>query len=403
MSNTDSPFKPTLLVVDDELSVRMTISTAFEWKYNVLLCSNSKEALATVQTHEVHVAVLDIKMAGESGLDLLATLKERHPLIEVIMLTGFGTMEYMKTAWDRRAFAFARKPFDLAELTLLLERAVRMRQATEATRAAVQKAELVDSGAYDLQVGLIHDIRNLITAPMGILSLVVADLHGRNSLDGPALDYVKKQLESVDRQLEICGTLCQRHLKFVSTARSGTATDGANVGQIISELVASLGGNPAVKNTKVKVTQTTAVIPLVDINPLDIFQVLLNLATNGAQASTRPHEVRLETRLRETPLDLGIMADSERTRVIGKKTFANNAPFAVITVSDTGDGIPAATLGQLFNGHHTTKAQGAGVGLSGTAKLIEGNRALMYVETSVGKGTAMNLYFPVNRAIFAAS
>jgi signal transduction histidine kinase len=397
MTTAIDPSKPSLLVVDDEASVRTPLTYAFKEQYNIFPCSNSAEAMAVVNSQRVHVAILDIKMANESGLDLLVTIKKVDPFVEVIMLTGFGTMEYMKSAWDNDAFAFARKPFDIAELTTMLERAVRLRRSTEATQAAVERAKLVDGGLFEIQAGVIHDMRNMLTAPMGTIELVVADMDGRSGLEEEEVSDLRGKLSMVNRQLKTCGTLCLRHLQVLKAATgSPRPVEGARVDEIISEMIESVHGNTEFKMTRVRVVPSTVPLPRIAISPMEVYQMLLNLAINGAQATQRQHDVVLETRLRTLPIELEFMADGERTRVLGKATFPNTAPLVVATVTDTGDGIPAGTLAKLFKGLHTTKADGTGVGLSSISKFIERNRCLLYLETTPGKGTSISIYFPVS-------
>jgi DNA-binding NtrC family response regulator len=81
--------RPVLLIVDDEDSVRVSLEMVFSEEFETIACSNSAAALATVVARPVAVAILDIKMQGESGLDLLVKLKQHDPLIEVIILTGY--------------------------------------------------------------------------------------------------------------------------------------------------------------------------------------------------------------------------------------------------------------------------------------------------------------------------
>jgi signal transduction histidine kinase len=396
MTNTNDSQKPSLLVVDDEESVRTPLNYAFKQQYNMFLCSNSAEALAVVRSQRIHVAILDIKMTNESGLDLLVALKKVDPFIEVIMLTGFGTMDYMKTAWDHDAFAFSKKPFDIPELTMTLERAVRLRRATEATQVAMEKAKLVDTGLFEIQAGVIHDLRNILTAPMGIIELMTTDLSERTSVAPEEMADLCTKLKLVDRQLQTCATLCVRHLQIIKSATNSPASiESSKVDEIMSELAASLHSNFEFRNTRLRVVIARGPLPRVAISPVEVYQILLNLVMNAAQSTDRLHDVLIEGRLRTTPVETEFMVDSEHSRVVGLPTFRNESPFVVATITDTGDGISPATLAKLFSGLHTTKAEGTGVGLSLISKFVQRNRCLLYVETNPGKGTSVTIYFPI--------
>ena len=112
----DPTRKKTLLVVDDEEGPRQSIRIVFQQEYHVLLASGSEEALAHARAQPIDVAVLDIRMVGHSGIDVLRMLKEIDPSIEVIMLTAHGTIETAVEAMALGAAHYQTKPVDLKEL-----------------------------------------------------------------------------------------------------------------------------------------------------------------------------------------------------------------------------------------------------------------------------------------------
>src|SRR5438093_13607349 len=81
--------KPTLLVVDDEEGPRQSVRIIFKDEYNVLMASDGPSAIELANKHDISVAVLDILMAGMSGVELLRRLKELNSAIEVVMLTAY--------------------------------------------------------------------------------------------------------------------------------------------------------------------------------------------------------------------------------------------------------------------------------------------------------------------------
>ena len=87
-----------LLVCDDEESARVSLGILFKEEYNVLLATDGAEAVALAQNHSIDAAILDIRMAGMSGIEALQRLKQIDPSIEVIMLTGFETVETARQA-----------------------------------------------------------------------------------------------------------------------------------------------------------------------------------------------------------------------------------------------------------------------------------------------------------------
>src|SRR5207248_3869000 len=78
-----------LLIVDDEDGPRQSLRVIFKDDYDVLMASDGPSAIALAQSHKIDVAVLDIRMAGMSGIEVLERLKFVDSAIEVVMMTAF--------------------------------------------------------------------------------------------------------------------------------------------------------------------------------------------------------------------------------------------------------------------------------------------------------------------------
>ncbi len=114
-----------LLIVDDEQGQRDLLSGFLSKKeYQVHAAASAEEALEKYRKIFAPVAVVDMKMPGMNGIQLLSRLKEINPFIQVIMLTAFGSVETAVAAMKAGAFDYLAKPVeDLDELLLKLEKA----------------------------------------------------------------------------------------------------------------------------------------------------------------------------------------------------------------------------------------------------------------------------------------
>lgn len=114
-----------ILLVDDEQSQRQLLAGFLSKKgYAVTEAGSGEEALAAYPQIFAPVAVVDMKMPGMNGLELLEKLRELNPFIQVIVLTAFGSVETAVEAMRRGACEYLTKPIeDLDELTVKLERA----------------------------------------------------------------------------------------------------------------------------------------------------------------------------------------------------------------------------------------------------------------------------------------
>src|ERR1051325_6859898 len=108
--------KRTLLIVDDEEGPRQSLRIVFKDDYNILLADGGAKAIELAKQNPVDEAVLDIRMSGMSGVELLGKLKEIDPTIEVIMLTAYETIETARQALRLGACDYLTKPFDISTM-----------------------------------------------------------------------------------------------------------------------------------------------------------------------------------------------------------------------------------------------------------------------------------------------
>lgn len=124
-----------LLIVDDERAIREACQeVAQSIGFKVHLAETAIAAIQQLKFHPVDVVILDIKLPGPDGLELLFKVKQQHPETEVIMITGFATVDSVLTAMKAGAYDYLRKPFDAEELRLLLERVTEHLRSSEETR-----------------------------------------------------------------------------------------------------------------------------------------------------------------------------------------------------------------------------------------------------------------------------
>jgi len=115
-----------LLIVDDEADQRELLAGFLAGKrFKVMTAESAEKALDVYHTFFAPVALVDMKMPGMNGLELLARLREINPFIQVIVLTAFGSVESAVSAMRAGAYDYLTKPVeDLEELLLKLEKAV---------------------------------------------------------------------------------------------------------------------------------------------------------------------------------------------------------------------------------------------------------------------------------------
>lgn len=112
-------------IVDDDASIRWVLEKALA-RENLATRSfaNARDAMAALENETPQVLVSDIRMPGESGLDLLSAVKERHPGLPVIIITAFSDLDSAVAAFQGGAFEYLAKPFDIDKAVELIRRAL---------------------------------------------------------------------------------------------------------------------------------------------------------------------------------------------------------------------------------------------------------------------------------------
>jgi len=120
----DVPLPSKVLVVDDEREFAQTLSERLQMRsMGAAAVYDGAEALSMVDEEEPEVMVLDLKMPGVDGLEVLRRVKTEHPNVEVIVLTGHGSKEIEKECLAMGACAYLEKPVDMDTLTRTMKEA----------------------------------------------------------------------------------------------------------------------------------------------------------------------------------------------------------------------------------------------------------------------------------------
>ncbi|MDA8139349.1 MAG: response regulator [Desulfobacteraceae bacterium] len=95
---------------------------------DVIGASSGTEALETLAAQAIHVVVMDVRMPGMDGIQALREIRQRYPLVEVILLTGHASMEVAIQGMESGAFDYLLKPIDIDELIYKIQDAYKRRQ-----------------------------------------------------------------------------------------------------------------------------------------------------------------------------------------------------------------------------------------------------------------------------------
>jgi len=266
--------------------------------------------------------------------------------------------------------SFAKRNDEIGDLGRNFNRMVRLlRESREEIdhlhRTQMSRAEhLATLG--ELATGLAHEIRNPLAGIAGVIEIVSRDLPSTSPAKAVVKD-VRLEIAQINRILtDLLETARPRAPEIRSSDLNTTIEHAVMLArqQVIS------------KPIRIEFAAAPD-LPEVDHDSDQIHQVFLNLLLNSVQAIDGPGLVRVEISGREET--------------------------ALVTVSDTGRGIPAEHLTNIFRPFFTTKGNGTGLGLSLARRIVEEHHGRIEVISSPGKGTTFSVVLPVRQPVEVAS
>ncbi len=250
---------------------------------------------------------------------------------------------------------------------------VRRRESAEAVVRQSQKLEAIGH----LTGGIAHDFNNLLSIVMGNLEAVLR----RTPHDEKTQQQVRNALTGAERAAQ----LVRRLLAF--SRRQPLDPKPIDVSQVITQVASLL-----IRSLGEKIQIDTFRAPdlwITDIDPVELEAAIINLAINARDAM--PKGGRLTIEANNATLDSDFCANVE-----------NLAPgeYVVISVGDEGMGMKPEVLDRVFEPFFTTKAPGAGsgLGLSQVYGFIRQSAGHVVIDSTVGKGTTVQLYLPRSKA-----
>jgi len=381
-----------ILVVDDEGAILEVFQSLFrDDGYRMSFAEIGQDAVDIIRSDQLDLLVVDKNLPDMNGLDVLKIAKEVHPLAEVIVITGYASLETVIAALELDAFDYMLKPFhsifaikkrvrmalEKQEMALENQRLlVHLRQHAEQLERALEErkrveAELIQSeklaGIGTLAAGIAHEVSSPLFGILGLAEAIVdeEDLSLAKSYATEIVDY-SKQIREIVQELSA----------YSRTAR----TEGVftiSLDKVAEDALRLISHSK--KTIQLKLEVDIADDLMMQANPNEIRQLLVNLLGNAADALSALPE--------------------DKERKIAVKGWRDDG-FIHLKISDTGRGIPPQYLEKVFDPFFTTKdvGQGTGLGLHIVHRIVKKNNGSITVESIEGVGTSFSIRFPVQDA-----
>jgi signal transduction histidine kinase len=376
-----------MLIVDDEPRMTESVKATLQGQGCEIETSNSsKEALAKLQTAVYDVALLDVKMPGLSGYQILDKLDRDEVQTVFIIMTGEASLDSAIEAVRRGASDYVRKPFEPDELLIRVGNAFKQKQLKDERRQIEaenrslemqlrqsQKMEAIGT----LAGGIAHDFNNILSIILGNTELVRAAT--------PQWDETREHLDKVLTASNRAKEMINQLLSF--TRKTESERIPIELKTIIRESMKLLRASLPAKIVIRQQLPNTSFI--VEGDSTQIHQIMINLCTNAAHALDPTGGV-LEVNLESVSLD------SAAAGVHGLEP----GPFVMLSVSDTGHGIDPTIRERIFDPYFTTKGpgEGTGMGLAVVHGIVKNHGGAIEVTSEPNVKTEFRVFLPVVEA-----
>ncbi|WNG37639.1 response regulator [Archangium minus] len=367
MSLPHSSHRPRVLVVDDNAAFLDNLQELLgDAGYLVEGASSCREARERAGDG-FDVALVDLRLPDGEGTALARELKEKVPESEVVLLTGFATLETAVAAVRAGACAYLMKPCAPNELLLTLEQAMRQVRLQAEKRELARRAQVTEKLAAvgTMTAGLSHEIRNPLNAAALQLSVLERRVRRLSEDLQPnllePLMLVRDEIRRLDHILE----------DFLQFARPREfRPEPVELKTLLRRVVDLLGGQADARRVRLELEgEGLLSVPPVWGEEERLRQVIINLAINALEATPAGGLVRVSA--------------------------GREGDMAWITVDDTGPGVPLEVRDRLFEPFFTTKAQGSGLGLSIVHSIVTQHGGTLEVDSSPEGGARFFLRLPL--------
>jgi CheY-like chemotaxis protein len=362
---TSAPEK--VLIVDDEEGLRKMLKFGLQKRgYEVFEAQNGEHALELAKTHTFELAVCDIMMPGMDGVQVLKGLKSISPATEVVMATGYATLETAVESMKEGASDYIQKPYSLGTLCTIFEKASEHRRLQAKVNYLVELDRLKNEFIHTMN----HELRTPLTSVMGYISLM------RQGVYGDVTDRQRDVMSRAEVNAKYLLQLINGILDFakLQADRLTLTPEVFSLKDLMQDVSSVMEPLAASKNLTMSIDRPDNVAVYCD--QMRLRQILLNLAGNAVKF-TKSGTVTIQVSV--TPEDAGVS----------------------FRISDTGIGIPSEKLHLLFqdfrqiDGSDTRSQTGTGLGLAISKRLAEKMGGRILVQSRPGAGSVFVLEVPI--------
>lgn len=368
-----------ILIIDDEQGILDLLSFELRSRgYEVVAVTNGQEGLEKIKKENFNIVISDVKMPKINGLQVLEIIKKINPSIEVIMTTGFGTIDIAVDCMKKGAYDFISKPYNLDELFSHIEKAYeKQRLSLEIT--SLKELHKLKS---EFLAATSHELRTPMNAIIGYTALMLEKVYG-NLTDKQEMALKRISINAgnliglINNILDISKLTANKIVLFV---------EKFNLKDVLAEVIAMTESLAREKNIFLNLEKMNNIILKTDKTRMK--QVLINLVGNAIKFTNQG----------------GVTISIKKIDTENNDTQnAQNSEMIKIDIKDTGIGIKPEFINIIFEEFtqvdtSTTKEYGGtGLGLAIAKKLVELMGGKITVESEFGQGSIFSVLMPIQK------
>jgi signal transduction histidine kinase len=375
-----------ILIVDDETDIAAILKLHLEDSgYVTAWAGNGESALKILNDGRFSLVLMDIRMPGMNGLEVLKRIREAGLDTAVIMMTAHDSENLVVECMTSGAVDYVSKPFSLDDMLQRVNRAIENRQMQLSKDRLEQEKE-------DFFFMLSHDLKNPITAVIGSIDIMREGRLGPvNAEQG---EYLQSAIDSCNEVVAMIDNLLD--VQRFETGKMPVVIRPHNPVAIARTAVERF--SKAAEYEGIALTMDCdRDTPEIAVDRSLINRVLANLLVNSIKFTPSGGKIILSCCCIRS-------SAAQRLRIpvyfVPPAGFTNRKCFVRLSVKDTGNGIPHEDLDQIFErytqSHNATARErgGAGLGLAFCKMAVESFNGIIWAESEAGEGSEFIILLP---------
>ena len=376
-----------ILIVDDESDIAQVLKLHLEeFGYITNWAADGETALQRLWSDNYDLVLLDMRMSGISGVDVLQRIRDNGFDSAVIMMTAHGNESLVVECMKAGAADYVAKPFDIDDMMIRMERALENRHNMKLKKILEQEKE-------DFVFMLSHDMKNPLTAVIGSIDIMREGRLGE--VNPEQAEYLQSAIESCQEVVTMIDNLLDVH-RF-DTGRMQSRINPVNPCTLLESAIRNFSAAAERENISLSLDAQT-LVPEIAADSSLLARVFANLIGNALKFVPDGGAVILTCDY----LERDQLSTSEIEAADRSGIFSTAAGFVRIRVTDNGTGVSSDDLTNIFeryvqSGNASKRSNGgAGLGLAFCKKAVESFGGCIWAENNQGEGSQFIILLPGN-------